>query len=421
VKILLVNTRGFRGGGDGIYTLDLADLLRQHGHSVSFFAMQDERNLPDPNADLFVSHIDFRELNQHKSFSAGVRTARRAIYSSEARQKFRRLLDRVQPDIVHLQNIHGHLTPSVIFEAKDHGLPLLWTLHDYKLICPNTTFLIDRTGQVCEACGSSAYYQPLLKRCKKGSLAASGLASLEAYIHSWLRVRDRVDAFLVPSLFLRDKLLSRGFAPERLHHLPNFVPDTWFMACGLTQARNYILFMGRLEAIKGIACLLEACRLVPDIRLVLAGSADAAVQLEWLGKLPPNAEYVGFKQGEELRRLVCGAAAVVVPSIWYENQPLGIIEAFASRRPVIASNLGGMAELVIDQERGLVVPPGEPRALAEAMRWLVSHLAEAGRMGEAAYRYANAEHSAGKHYERLEALYSGCMRQRQPGCDAGNR
>jgi glycosyltransferase involved in cell wall biosynthesis len=405
MKILIVNTRHFRGGGDATYTFNLAELLRQNGHTVSFFAMQDERNLPDPNSDLFVSAIDFRELNQHKSLGAGLRVATRVIYSREARQKFRQLLARVQPDLVHLQNLHGHLTPSVIFEAKAHGLPVAWTLHDYKQICPNSSFINDRTGQICEACGVRAYYQPALKRCKKGSLLASGLAGLEAYVHWLAGVRRQVDVFLTPAVFMRNKLLSRGFDPQRVQHLSYCLPESQF-APAASEARDYLLFMGRLENIKGVFTLLEAARLAPNVKLILAGTADPWMQTELATRLPANAQYVGMQQGEALRKLLAGAMAVVVPSINYENQPFSILEAFGARKPVIASNLGGMTELVTDGERGRLVPPGEPQALAEAMQWLSTHAAERQAWGENAYRYVVAEHSSSSHYQKLMAIYA---------------
>ena len=404
MKVVLVNTGHIVGGGDATYTFNLAELLRQRGHTISFFAMQDERNLPDPNDDLFVSHIDFREMNRHKSLARGLRVAARAIYSREARANFRALLDRVQPDVVHLQNLHGHLTPSVIFEAKARGLPVFWTVHDYKLICPNTTFTIDRTGQTCEACGRHAFYQPLLKRCKKDSLLASGLAGLEAYAHWLLAVRDQVDIFLAPSRFLRNKLLSRGFAASQVRQHAYFVPAAQLTPCEPT-AQDYFLFMGRIEAIKGVQPLLAACRLAPHLRLILAGPADQASQRALQEQLPPNAEYIGLQQGAELRRWLCGAVAVVAPSIWYENQPFSILEAFASHKPVIASDLGGLPELVAHQERGLLVPPGDPQALADAMCWLAGHPAQARAMGEQAYAYVVAEHSPSQHYEQLMSLY----------------
>ena len=405
MKVVLVNTRHFRGGGDVTYTFNLAELLRQNGHQVSFFAMHDERNLPDPNADLFVSPIDFREMNRHKNPASGLRVASRAIYSREARDKFRRLLARVQPDLVHLQNLHGHLTPSVIFEAKAHGLPVVWTLHDYKLICPNTSFLNDRTQRICEACGVQAYYQPMLQRCKKGSLLASGLAALEAYVHLWSGVRAQVDVFLAPSRFLNDKLLARGFDGRRVQHLPYCLSETQ-LAVGETAPQGYVLFMGRLETIKGVFTLLDACRLAPGVRLILAGAADPWMQRELTARLPPNAEYVGRQQGDALRQLLGGAVGVVVPSIWYENQPFSILEAFAAHKTVIASDLGGMTELVADGQRGRLVPPGDSQALADAMTWLTTHPAEARALGAAAYDYVAAEHSPHRHYQRLLAIYA---------------
>jgi len=403
MKVLLANIRHFRGGGDSTYTFNLADLLRGKGHAVAFFAMQDERNLPDPNADLFVSHIDFKEVNRRKNLVTGVQVLTRAIYSREARCKFSQLLDHFQPDIVHLQNIHAHLTPSIIIEAKKRGLPVAWTLHDYKLICPNSHFLIDETGQICEACGKGSYYQPVLKRCKKGSLVASCMASLEAYAHRVMRVRELVHCFLAPSVFLRNKLLERGFSPDQVHHLPYVLPEDLFRESADDQ--GYLLFLGKLEPLKGIYPLLDACQSIPEVRLVLAGHAEELFSSKLPQILPPNVEYVGLKHGEELKQLLRGCRAVVLPSLWYENQPFSILEAYACGKPVIASDLGGMTELVVHKQRGLLVPPGDVEALAEAMRWMIAHPAEAKEMGDSAQSYARREHSAEQHYEKIMRAY----------------
>ena len=407
LKILVVNTYHFRGGGDSTYTFNLADLLRSKGHEVAFFAMADKRNLPDSNSDLFVSSVDFRELNQRKNLLSSFQVVSRAIYSREARHKFSQLLDLFQPDIIHLQNIHAHITPSVIFEAKQRHLPLVWTLHDYKLICPNSHFLIDRTGEICEACGKGTYYQPVLKRCKKGSLLASGMASLEAYAHRLMGVREKVDVFLPPSTFLRDKLLGRGFPPDRIHHLPLFLPENMFKN-GVENGGNgdYLLFLGKLDPLKGIRPLLEACRLVPEIKLILAGRVEHLFAEELTRILPPNAQYVGMKHGQELHQLLCNALAVVVPSLYYENQPFSILEAFASGKPVIASDLGGMTELVANGERGLLVRPGDIETLADAMRWIVAHPVEAKQMGQMGLRYALEQHTQDIHYQRLMSVYT---------------
>jgi glycosyltransferase involved in cell wall biosynthesis len=405
MRILIVNTRHFYGGGDSTYAFNLANLLRFHDHEVSFFAMRDERNLGDPNSDLFVSNIDFKEINERQSLVSGIRVFSRVIYSREAEQNFSKLLERVQPDIVHLQNIHGHISPSVIFVAKKRGLPVVWTLHDYKMVCPNSHFLIDRTGEICEACLSGHYGNAISKRCKKGSMLASTMAAIEAYAHRSMKIRDKIDIFLAPSAFLRSKLLQAGFNPRKVIHVPLFLPDEMFSETG--GDKGYILFMTKLDAIKGIYPLLEACRNAPDVRLKMAGRIEEGLAKDLLPKLPPNVEYLGMQHGEALRRLLLDARAVVLPSLWYENQPFAVTEAFAAGKPVLASNLGGMTELIKHGERGLLLPAGDVNAWASALNWVAKHAEEARQMGIAAREYAVAFHSSGKHYHEIERIYSG--------------
>lgn len=416
MRVLLVNTRHRRGGGDSTYTFNLAELLRSRGHAVAFFAMQDAQNLPDENADLFVSHIDFRELNRKKSPLAAARVLGRAIYSTEARQKFRQIVERFRPDIVHLQNIHNHITPSVIMEAHRRRLPIVWTLHDYKLICPNTHLLIDATGQSCEACSGGHFYQAALRRCKKGSLMASALASLEAYSHQALRIRRLVGAYLAPSRFLRDRLVRNGFSPAQVHHLPNFLPAAWTdqPEAGASPDDGSILFLGKLDALKGIYQLIEAGRLVPQVQVILAGRIDEPLASQLATFRPPNVHYAGMLSGPALHERLRRARAVVLPSLSHENQPFSILEAFAYGKPVIASRKGGNPELVPHRERGLLVAPGNVPALAESLAWMAEHPGEAAAMGRRARGYVLAHHSAEAHYQRLEAIYQAVAPQAAP-------
>lgn len=410
MNILIVNTRHFFGGGDSTYTFNLADVLRQKGHEVAFFAMQDGRNLPDPNSDLFVSHIDFKELNQSKSIFTGFKVASRVIYSRETRKKFAKVLDRFQPDIVHLQNIHGHIGPSVIFEAKGRNLPVVWTLHDYKMLCPNTHFLIDTTGEICEACGLNKYYQAIIKRCKKGSILASIMASIEAYAHRLMHLRERVDFFLAPSVFLRTKLLESGFPPSKVVHLPLFLPDEMFH--GNIKDKGYLLFMSKLDPIKGIFPLLEACARVPKVNFIFAGRVEETVERHVQQVLPKNANYVGMKHGNELRKLLLGARAVILPSLGYENQPFTITEAFAAGKPVIASDLGGMTELIQHGERGLLVQAGNVNALNEAIQLINRHPENTIKMGKNARKFVEEKFNSEKHYQELMKIYQMAMQKK---------
>lgn len=403
-RILLVNTFHFYGGGDSTYTFNLAELLRSQGHTVAFFAMQDERNLSDPNSDLFVSNIDFKNMNKQRGIVNGARVLNRVIYSREARQKFSEIIDRFSPDIIHLQNIMGHISPSIIFETRKRNIPVVWTLHDYKLICPNTHFWIDTTGAICEACTGGRYYHPVLKRCKKGSLIASSMASLEAYAHRLMKVREQIDAFITPSKFLRTKLIANGFIPAKVHHIPHYLPEELFQVTPKND--NYMLYLGRLTAIKGVNILMEASEKVPDISIRLAGRLEEPFKSKLLKLMPDNVEYLGIVHGEELRHLLVNSTALVMPSLWYENQPFSILEAFACEKPVIASDLGGMKELVVHLERGILVPPGNASALAEAMLSIAESPQEVSRMGANAREYAVTHHHPNVHYRQLMDIYA---------------
>jgi glycosyltransferase involved in cell wall biosynthesis len=244
----------------------------------------------------------------------------------------------------------------------------------------------------------------MLKRCKKGSLLASDMAALEAYMHRLMRVRERVDAFLCPSAFLRNKLIERGFPTDKVHHLPLFLLPEMFSDYSRDQG-EYLLFLGKLEPIKGIRPLLDACRSAPQVQLILAGRVEGPFADELPVLLPSNARYVGMKQGEELRQLLQNSLAIILPSLWYENQPFSILEAFAYGKPVIASDLGGMTELVTHHERGLLVPPGDVNSLTEAMIDMMEHPVEAQRMGQNAYEYVKVVHQADHHYAELTKIY----------------
>lgn len=403
MRILLVNTRHYFGGGDSTYTFNLAELLRKKGHEVSFFAMQDERNLPDPNSDLFVSNIDFRELNKNKNPLTGIKVLSRSIYSVEARQKFSLLLDRVKPDIVHLQNIHAHITPSIIFEAKKRGIPIVWTLHDYKLICPNSHFLIDKTNEICEDCCTKGYFSAIKNKCKKGSMLASTMAGFESEVHKLLKVKEQIDAFLCPSEFLQQKLLDNGFPEDKVFYLPLFLPDSAFSMH--KKFGEYLLFLGKLEPLKGIYPLLEAAHSSPEVRIILAGRVDESFETEIFKNLPGNCEYAGFKVGSELENLKKNAKALVIPSVWYENQPFSILEMFALGKPVIASDLGGMRELVGDDERGWLVQLNDIQGLSSTMKIVNNSDEEVINRGKKAFEYCQKYNSENSHYQTLLSIY----------------
>jgi glycosyltransferase involved in cell wall biosynthesis len=214
-------------------------------------------------------------------------------------------------------------------------------------------------------------------------------------------------------------LIKQGFSPAKMTHLPLILSEDRFR---LTDSldQGYFLFLGKVEPLKGIFPLLQAAGMVSDLPLLLAGAIKEPLAGQLSGLLPPNATYLGLKSKPEVIDLLVGARALILPSIWYENQPFAILEAFAAGKPVIASDLGGMSELVNDGERGLLAPPGDAGALAAAMRWMANNPGRAREMGKKAQRYALETHAPESHYKKILKIYEDMVAGRHEGANRVN-
>jgi glycosyltransferase involved in cell wall biosynthesis len=277
VKVLFVNTYHYRRAGAEVHALDLADQLRREGHEVRFFAMQHPENLESPDAEFWVPEIDFRAMNSHRNPGNALHVLSRAIYSVGARKALARMLSTWHPDVAHLHNVHAHLTPSVVDELKSHEIPVVWTLHDYKLLCPNTTFVSH--DEICERCRGARFWQCTIHTCKKNSLAASLVASIEAETHRLLRLPSRVDAFIAPSEFLRQKFIEFGWPADKIVHMPNFNSQPLATTVKMPAERR-VLYAGQLVPTKGVMTLLEAVQQVPGVHLGEEGAS--APRLGWV-------------------------------------------------------------------------------------------------------------------------------------------
>lgn len=404
MKILLVNTYHYRRGGDCTYTFALADLLRSRGDEVRFFGMRHPRNLPCADERYFVDEIDFPKELAAATPAAALNVLGRSIWSRQARERFARLLDDARPDLVHLQSIHGHITPSILEETDRRNLPVVWTLHDYRVICPNTHLVSH--GKVCEACKGGRFFSCTVRRCKKGSILASAVASLEGYVHRWRDVRGRVSRFISPSRFLKRKLEEFGWDGGNIEHLGYFLPES-LLSAPAPERGSYALYFGQLAAHKGVRTLLRAVREVPDLPLRIGGEGPDRPVLEGMVRDLglQQVSFEGHLTGEPLQALLRGASFVVVPSEWYENSPLAVPEAMVLGKPVIASDIGGLPELVNDGEDGFLVPAGDPQALAEALRRMQRDPALAARLGRRARERALEEHGSERHYRSIQQVY----------------
>jgi glycosyltransferase involved in cell wall biosynthesis len=417
LKVCIVNTFHYRRGGDSTYTFDLADLLESHGDKVVNFAMKHPRNVPSEFEPYFVDCVDYRAVAAARSGIAKLGALARSLYSREARDKFGRLLDATRPDIIHLQNFRRHLTFSIVPQARRRGIPVVMTAHDYDIICPNS--LLFAGQRACEACRGRHFYRAALVRCKDGQRAGSLAVALEGYFTRLMGYHRMIDVIVTPSRFARDKMVEFGQDPTRITVIPNFIDASHYRP---TQANlGYAVCAGRLSAEKGITVLLDAMRRVPEIKVIVAGDGPSRESLE-AGAVKAglkNAEFIGYVPRERLLELVAAAAFVVMPSLSPENFPYSVLEAFALGKPVVASAVGGIPEMVEDGVTGLVVRPGDAPALAAAMHRLIADPGLAVRLGGAGRRRVETQWDASTHYRSIKGLYEGLVAQ--AGSTAGPR
>ncbi|MGE5425984.1 MAG: glycosyltransferase [Bacillota bacterium] len=364
MRILQVNKYHYPRGGADIFYLDLGERLEAAGHEIAYFSMQHPLNLPTPWSKYFVSRVSFNEKPGKYAYKIPGRT----LYSLEAKKRFSRLLDEFRPDIIHFHNIYHHLSPSVILEASRRGIPMLMHAHDYKLVCPNHSLFMD--GQPCRRCIPGKFQNCAIHRCVKDSLPGSLLAAVEMHVHHNMMdvYRKHLDRVIAPSRFMKDILVSGGWRPEAINVINNsFHPQTDQRE---TTDRRYFLIFGRLSPEKGIDTAIKAMSLTQNTKLIIAGEGEMIEDLKALTdkhNLSGRIDFVGQQDKDGVRALICGAKAVIIPSIWYENFPLSALEALSLGTPVIASDIGGLPEIV-SEANGVLVPPADSAALASVIQ-----------------------------------------------------
>lgn len=397
MKVLLANKFFFRNGGSEVVMFQERDFLLRGGHAVVDFAMQDERNVESPYASHFVSRQDYRGGGTGR-----LRSALAFVHSPEAVRRIGGLIDATRPDLVHCHNIYHQLTPSIIGAAKTRGVPVALTLHDYKPVCPAYTRL--RGGKPCSDCLDGDFGSVLRHRCAEGSLGKSALLYAEAVVQRRLGNYEKVDRFIAPSRFMAESVAHR-IPAGRIALLYNGVGMANSPDAGGDE--GYALFLGRLSHEKGVETLLRA-HAAANGRwpLVVAGSGPL---LDDLKAQYRHATFTGHLSGSALQRTLAGAAVVVVPSEWYENCPMSVLEAMAQGKPVVGSRMGGIPELVADGETGLLFEAGNAAELGACLDRLMAEPALRQCMGRAARARAEREFSLERHNAGLLEIYAGLL------------
>ncbi len=350
------------------------ELLRDHGHEVRTY-LRDNHDV-EGRSRLALARDTLWAIDSHKEVSA--------------------LIAEFSPHVIHVHNTLPLISPSVYWAAHRARVPVVQTLHNFRLQCPQAMLL--RAGSVCEECVGRLPWRAVAHRCYRGSAAQSAAIASMLVLHRAIGTwRDRVTRYIALNDFCRERFVAGGLPARRVVVKPNFVragapPDG---------PREGLLFVGRLSAEKGIETLAAALARSPDLSVRVAGDGPAAGRLREV----PNAELLGALPVAAVMQLMERAGALVLPSVWYENFPRTIVEAFAKGLPVIASRLGAMAELIEDGRTGLLFEPADPEDLAARMRWAVAHPQQMREMGERARRTYLERYTPEANMRRLDEIY----------------
>ncbi len=355
MKILMVNKFLYPRGGSESYMLYLGQYFAKMGHRVEYFGMYDDKNTVGNSAEKYTQNMDFHSKGIDRFLYPF-----KIIYSLEAKKKIMQVIDNFKPDIVHMNNINFQLTPSIIYGIKKRGIPIVQTVHDYQMICPNHLLYNFDKNMPCEKCVKGSLVNCITNKCIHGSVIKSILGVIEAKFYSLLNTYKRVDLYVCPSKFLENKLLSsKAYYKGKTKTIHNFIDKDKF-SCTHQKAESYIVYVGRLSKEKGIEHIAKVAKLLPEYTFVVAGNGPDGDMLNNI----PNIKLTGFLTGDKLTEIMRNAKILLLPSVCYENCPLSILEAHAMGVPVVTMNSGGMAELVRDGITGTLVTEPTPEGIA---------------------------------------------------------
>jgi glycosyltransferase involved in cell wall biosynthesis len=392
MKILIAhNAYQHRGGEDAVVDAEIS-LLREHGHEVEIYRLHNDA------------------LKQMSGAAAAVS----AVWSHRSSGDIDHLCDRFAPDVIHVHNTFPLISPSLYWAAARRAVPVVQTLHNFRLLCPQAIFL--RDGKICEDCIGKLPWRAVVRKCYRESAAQSAVVTGMLAVHRAIGTyRERVTRYIALNKFARDKYVEGGLPAARFRIKPNFAPS---MQERSWNDRHGGLYVGRLSSEKGLEVLAGATRLAAQVPIEVIGGGP----LEPLARQAFGDRYLGFRPLDDIMRRMQTAQFMVLPSICYENSPRTIVEAFSCGLPVIASRLGALADIVTDGVTGLLFTPGDARDLAEKIAWAAAHPEQMAHMGQAARAEYEAHYTPERNHEMLMDIYEDAItavhRERREHCAA---
>jgi glycosyltransferase involved in cell wall biosynthesis len=398
--LLSINNYFYRRGGAEVVFLEENRLFSEKGWKVVPFAMKHDQNDNNEWEHYFVDTIEFGD---NYSMFQKVKNAFKISYSFEAREKIGKLVDEALPSIAHAHNVYHHISPSIFEKLKSKGVPTVLTLHDLKLACPAYKMLTH--DGVCERCKSGNLFNVVTNKCVKNSSVLSTVIFFESVVQKLVgSYQKNVDKFVVPSKFYLEKFVEWGWPRDRFVYIPNFVDVGHLKPIG--EPGDAFVYFGRLGSEKGVATLIKAVANTGN-KLIVVGTGPLEEELKILASnINADVQFVGYQSGEDLFNYIRQSKAVVLPSEWYENAPISIMEAYALERPVIGANIGGIPEMIKNNETGFLFESGDVDSLSSVLTE-VSNLEpeQIVSMGKNGRAWVETDFTVEKYYERLVALY----------------
>ena len=403
MKILQINKYFYRKGGADVVFFNTIDILKKNGHTVIPFSTRNPKNEEEEN-DFF---IDYPELSTSGIWKK-LKYSFYFFYNLQARKNLKRLIKKEKPDIAHIHLFFNSLSISILPVLKKYGIPVVFTAHDHRLICPSY-LLLDRKLHTCERCKNGSYYQCVVRRCSKGHFIESLFLALEMYLRKYLfPIEKYTDCIICVSNFSAAK--HKEFKPSwssLIRRVYNPIP----LADKVEINRGaYLLYIGRISREKGIVALLKAAAALPGVTIKIVGTGEYKKELM---EIPTNVTFLGQKNREELATLIKNASFAVFPSECYETFGLVVVEAFAHGTPVIASNIGGVSELVDNNVNGILFEAGDLPALIAAIEKVQNiNNDKYLKMSHNALKKSEA-FTPDKYYEQLIEIYNECLSKKK--------
>lgn len=405
MNILFINNFFAEFGGAEKIMLKEAEFMENEGHEVHYFSVGKKPYFKDYEySKFFPDFLDYRKLSKFQALT----NIFRPFYNKNSAKNLDNLLKTVKPDIVHIHNIHYHLTPSVLKIIYKHKIPTVMTLHDIRMFCPSGT-LAQGSGKICNEkfCIKKNPAYCLINKCKNNNIKETAIALAEYIFSKSLGFYNGIDKFITPSKALYELARESGIQENRLEHINNFIDESYFESSPLYSDKGYFLYAGRLSREKGVHFLLKAMKILPEARLKIAGTGTQEQELKQLAQNLNlnNVEFLGNLDKKQLMETYNGCISTVLPCNWFEIFGLTLAESLSLGKPVIASNLGAIPEIIEDGKTGIVIKPAKPEKIAESIKKLIQNRELVYEMGKNGRKKAEELYTPQLHFEKLLNLY----------------